>query len=730
MTVEDLIKTIDDEDEVPDYSESSEEEEELQPKARKKRRNKDFHDGFEFVSSLTEYNKDPWDDLYKYVKRKANNKTDEKIKNARESLKKEDNGNEENDDEENVEEKDFESGSAESELSADELVHDTLKEKTKKIGKKKLKRLKKAGLEIKDEESESEDDKEKVKFDEAPPCDESLSFYEMNLSRPILKAIQAMKFVHPTPIQSQAIPVALEGRDICGAAPTGTGKTGAFMIPTLERLVYKPTGAASVTRVLCLVPTRELGVQVYQVTKQLAQFTRIDIALAVGGLDVKAQEAVLRKSPDVVIATPGRLIDHLKNTPGFSLDNVEVLIIDEADRMLDENFKEQMKEIMRCCSRTRQCLLFSATMTEGVEELATVCLNRPIKLGVDTSNALKQEFVRIRNEGDREAILAALVCRTFRENTMVFVQTRKQAHRLHIMLGLLGVKAGELHGDMTQPQRLEALRKFRAEEIDVLVATDLAARGLDITGVATVINFVLPVSLEHYVHRVGRTARAGRAGISVSLAGQGERTLIKSILKKFRGTPKQRLIPQEILKKYRAKVEVLEEKIKGVLEEEWSEKALKKAENEALKAEKSLKGETKEKRDWFQTHKEREEEKERLRLEELPKGKNKKGRASRRKKNKGENPEERAQREIEKVALYQAREAKRKRKGNKLIAVHEAEDKSRNQGQKRGKRSAFDSDLTDTRRKNVKRLRHEATHEKNLIKFGRKDKQPGKRKKK
>lgn len=249
MTVEDLIKTIDDEDEVPDYSESSEEEEELQPKARKKRKNKDFNDGFEFVSSLSEYNKDPWDDLYKYVKRKAKNKTDERIKNARESLRKEDNENEENENEENGDMNgDLEKSSAESELSADELVHDTLKEKTKKIGKKKLKRLKKAGLEIKDEESESEDDdKEKVKFDEAPPCDESLSFYEMNLSRPILKAIQAMKFVHPTPIQSQAIPVALEGRDICGCAPTGTGKTGAFMIPTLERLVYKPTGAASAT---------------------------------------------------------------------------------------------------------------------------------------------------------------------------------------------------------------------------------------------------------------------------------------------------------------------------------------------------------------------------------------------------------------------------------------------------------------------------------------------------
>lgn len=717
----DIIRTIEDDDEVPHYSESSEEEEEFQPKKRKKGKNKDFDKHFEFLSSFEEYNKDPWNDLYKYVKRKVTNKTEEKIQKARETLKTNEELNGEVAD-------DKASTSDDSGISDDELVQDMIREKTKKIGKNKLKKLKKGQM-VKEEssESEKEDEVEKMVFDEAPPCDETLSFFEMNLSRPILKAIQSMKFVHPTPIQSQAIPVALEGRDICGCAPTGTGKTGAFMIPTLERLVYKPTGASSITRVLCLVPTRELGVQVYQVTRQLAQFTRIDVALAVGGLDLKAQESALRKSPDVVIATPGRLIDHLKNTPGFSLDHVEVLIIDEADRMLDDNFKEQMKEILRSCSRTRQCLLFSATMTEGVEDLAAVCLNRPIKLGVNTSNALKQEFVRVRNEGDREALLAALVCRTFRENTIVFVQTRKQAHRLHILLGLLGVKAGELHGDMTQPQRLEALRKFREEESEVLVTTDLAARGLDISGIATVINFVLPVTLEHYVHRVGRTARAGRTGISVSLAGQKERPLIKSILKKFQGTPKLRVIPPEILKKYRAKVEALEDKIKGILEEEWSDKALKKAEIEAEKATKSLKGEVnKEKREWFQTHKEREEEKERLRLEELPKAK--KGRAQRRKKKSSmETPEVRAQREMEKVALYQAREAKRRRKRQKISAVYDGSGKTQ-QEEKRKKKSAFSSDLTDTRRKNVKRIRHKATHEKNLIKFGKQDKPPKKRK--
>lgn len=161
---------------------------------------------------------------------------------------------------------------------------------------------------------------------------EITSFYQMNLSRPLMKGIAAMNFVHPTPIQSATIPVALLGRDICGCAATGTGKTAAYMLPILERLLYRPHSGLSLTRILVLVPTRELGVQVYQVSKQLAQFTTVEFGLAVGGLDLKAQEASLRKQPDVVIATPGRLIDHIKNTPGFGLDSVEILVLDEADR--------------------------------------------------------------------------------------------------------------------------------------------------------------------------------------------------------------------------------------------------------------------------------------------------------------------------------------------------------------------------------------------------------------
>merc|ERR1712032_1479220 len=314
---------------------------------------------------------------------------------------------------------------------------------------------------------ERDPDEEDEYFDSAPTYDDTASFYTMNLSRPLLKAIEELRYVHPTPIQAATIPVALLGRDICGCAATGTGKTAAYMLPVLERLLYRPVESAR-TRVLVLVPTRELGVQVYQVTRQLAQFTSVEVALSVGGLDLKTQESLLRRNPDIVIATPGRLIDHVKNTPTFSLENIEVLILDEADRMLEEAFMEQMKEIVRSCSRTRQTLLFSATMTD---------------------------------------------------HTMVFIQTKAQCHRLHIVLGLLGVRVGELHGNMSQPQRMETLQRFKEEQLDVLLATDVAARGLDIRGVKTVINFTMPTTLEHYIHRVGRTARAGRAGRSVSLAG-------------------------------------------------------------------------------------------------------------------------------------------------------------------------------------------------------------------
>lgn len=256
------------------------------------------------MSSATEYNKDTWDDLMKFVKKRTRGKVEDKIAKVIQSRNK---------DEEEESASDSNDPEDEIDLSDDELKHDNLRVKEKKSKKRKL---------LKPEEPEED---EKMEFDEAPQLDGDVnSFYQMNLSRPLMKAIGVLGYTHPTPIQAQTIPLALLGRDICGCAATGTGKTAAYMLPTLERLLYKPLSAASVTRILVLVPTRELGAQVYQVAKQLVQFSNIDIGLAIGGLDVKAQESVLRQNPDVVIATPGRLIDHIKNTPSFSLDSIEV----------------------------------------------------------------------------------------------------------------------------------------------------------------------------------------------------------------------------------------------------------------------------------------------------------------------------------------------------------------------------------------------------------------------
>uniref|UniRef100_A0A146M036 RNA helicase n=1 Tax=Lygus hesperus TaxID=30085 RepID=A0A146M036_LYGHE len=745
----DLIKTINEGDDVPDYSDNSDEgeqEEDFQPKKKKLKVRKDVNEEFEFGGSVVGDVKETWDDLSRFVKKKSTSGVQEKIKNAREKMKKKPQSDEitavevsdsesEKEGDDGSEDDPLDSGDPDEEsdmsLSDDDLKQDKIKFKEKAVGKKKKKKLKKLGL---------EEVPESIEFEDQSVYQE-LSFQEMNLSRPMLKALNAMNFNHPTPIQCATIPPALAGRDICGCAPTGTGKTAAYMLPTLERLIYRPSGTSPVTRVLVLVPTRELGVQVYQVTKQLGQFTRIDVGLSVGGLDLKAQEASLRRCPDVVIATPGRLIDHLKNTPSFSLDNVEVLILDEADRMLDEYFQEQMTEIIKQCARTRQTLLFSATMTEEVNALAAVSLSRPVKVFVNDNKTvaenLRQEFVKIRKdrEGDREAILAALMCRTFSDHAMVFVQTKKQAHRLYILLGLLGLKSAELHGDLSQPQRLESLRKFKDEEADVLVATDVAARGLDINGVKTVVNFLLPATMEHYIHRVGRTARAGRSGVSISLSGESERPLVKEIVKSVKHPVRLRTVPMDIIEKYKKKLANLEEKIQGILQEEWEEKALRKAEMQMAKTEKIMKGEVDEKRSWFQSGKERREEKDRLRLEAIPKFKKgsgkeeegegkpaKKGRAQRRKKKGESDPEERMQREMQKVALYQARLAKRSRKPKKMNTVYDAEpSKAASKGtSKNKKKSMFDSDLTDVSRKSVKKLRYETKKHQNEIKYGKK----------
>ncbi|KAL2538158.1 DEAD-box ATP-dependent RNA helicase 28 [Forsythia ovata] len=441
------------------------------------------------------------------------------------------------------------------------------------------------------------------------------SFLELHLSRPLLRACEALGYSKPTPIQAACIPLALTGRDICGSAITGSGKTAAFALPTLERLLYRPKNRPAI-RVLILTPTRELAVQVHSMIMKIAQFmTEIRCCLVVGGLSTKVQEAALRSMPDIVVATPGRMVDHLRNSLSVHLDELAVLILDEADRLLELGFSAEIHELVKLCPKRRQTMLFSATMTNEVSELVKLSLNKPLRLSADPSAkrpaTLTEEVVRIRrmSEGNHEAVLLALCSKTFTSKVIIFSGTKQAAHRLKIIFGLAGFKAAELHGNLTQAQRLDALELFRKQQVDFLIATDVAARGLDIIGVQTVINFACPRDLTSYVHRVGRTARAGREGYAVTFVTDNDRSLLKSIVKRIGSKLRSRIVAEQSIKKWSEIIEQMEDQVALVLQEEKEEMALRKAEMEATKAENMIEHRdeiySRPKRTWFSTEKEK-----------------------------------------------------------------------------------------------------------------------------
>lgn len=378
-------------------------------------------------------------------------------------------------------------------------------------------------------------------------------------------------------------------------------KTAAFLLPILQRLLHR-TGGTS--QALILTPTRELAAQCVGMMETMAQHcTDIQACLVVGGAKntVHTQASQLRARPDVIVATPGRLLDHVTNSAGVSLENAHFLVLDEADRLLDLGFQEEIMELVKfvCPSvHRRQTLLFSATLQHAkVEDLVQLSLKDPIRVRVGESkelkagvpNRLEQEFVRIRagNEGvHREAVLLAILTRTYPKHCIVFFDTKVAAHRLMVICGLLNMKCAELHGNLTQVQRLEALEDFRKGSVDILFATDLAARGIDIDSVQSVINFEMPSTVETYIHRIGRTARAGRGGCACTLIGESRRSLMKQVVKKNKGDAvvRSRTVPPSVIAHFAEKIESLKGAIKDVLQAESVARLDRIAEMEALRA--------------------------------------------------------------------------------------------------------------------------------------------------
>lgn len=369
-------------------------------------------------------------------------------------------------------------------------------------------------------------------------------FSDLGLSQPLLAALTAAGYSKPTPIQSQAIPLVLGGRDLCGIAQTGTGKTAAFALPILQRLASVPRRPAPQTcRTLVLSPTRELASQIADNFRAYGAGLPLSAAVVFGGVSIGGQRQQLARGVDVLVATPGRLLD-LVDSRSLTLSSVQILVLDEADRMLDLGFTHALNRIVKLLPRQRQTLLFSATMPRSIEVLAQGYLDDPVKVVVvpaaTTAERIDQGVVFVSSDRKRD-LLAAMLCDPAFARVLVFTRTKHGADRVVRHLAATGIEAAAIHGNKSQPQRERALAGFRDGQSRVLVATDIAARGIDVDGVSHVINFELPNVPEDYVHRIGRTARAGAAGIAIAFCGDEERPYLRDIEKLTRGS--LRVIP-------------------------------------------------------------------------------------------------------------------------------------------------------------------------------------------
>ncbi len=376
---------------------------------------------------------------------------------------------------------------------------------------------------------------------------ENTGFTHLGLAPKMLGFVKSMNFTKPTPIQHRAIPIALEGSDIVGVAQTGTGKTMAFGIPLIQRLM------STRGKALVVVPTRELALQVEEVLVPAAKQFQLKTVVLIGGASTYNQIKKLRKNPSIIIATPGRLIDHLQQR-NVQLKDVKILVLDEADRMLDMGFKPQIDEILRSVSNDRQTMLFSATMPPEIIKLASKEMKLPVHVEIAPSGTAAQSVTQelFIVSGEKKKDVVRMLLDQYLGSVLLFTRTKNKAKNLTRYLRDKKYKAAEIHSDRSMAQRKQAINGFKTGEYRVLIATDIASRGLDVTGIELVINYDLPEDIENYVHRIGRTGRAEKVGHAVSLAtpdqGRDVQSIEKLIRKELPRSQHPDFPPQELYK--------------------------------------------------------------------------------------------------------------------------------------------------------------------------------------
>ena len=371
-----------------------------------------------------------------------------------------------------------------------------------------------------------------------------MNFSSLALDKPLTDAVKELGYESPTPIQQQAIPAILEGKDIMAGAQTGTGKTAAFALPILQQLI-KYTDTARPIRALVLTPTRELAQQVYKSFLSYAENVQLNVAVAYGGVSINPQISAIEKGADIMIATPGRLLDHIAKG-SVDLSQLQTIVFDEADRMLDMGFKDEIDRILSCVPKKRQTLLFSATFDDAIFKLSKTLLNEPVLIEVSERNApatqVEQRVYTVDSDRKRELTSFLIGSKNWHQ-VLIFTRTKQTADDLAKEMCKDGIQTQSIHGDKSQGARERALAEFKQGKARVLVATDVAARGIDIIDLKYVINYELPYVAEDYIHRIGRTGRAGNTGLAISLMSPNEEWLLEAVEKVLDSTLLQQWYP-------------------------------------------------------------------------------------------------------------------------------------------------------------------------------------------